>query len=110
MIAVDTDGGDKEGLDQAAASKGQQTAPLLTAHTFDEALAASKLLMPPVAPGETGNEFYTTQPFQLLSWYPRYEPEAAFFSERRPLRQSVLSAVCRPLRQSVLPAATRSLQ
>lgn len=49
----------------------QQAAPVLSAHTFDEALAASKLLQPPVAPGETGNQFYTTQPFQLLSWYPR---------------------------------------
>ena len=45
--------------------------------TFDEALAASKLLQPPVSPGDTGNHFYTTQPFQLLSWYPRYSSAAA---------------------------------
>jgi hypothetical protein len=41
--------------------------------TFDEALAATQPIQraPPVAPGQSGNDFYTVQPQQLLSWYPR---------------------------------------
>lgn len=35
------------------------------------ATAAPKLL-PPIIPGISGNPFLTDQPFQLLSWYPRY--------------------------------------
>eukprot|EP00884_Botryococcus_braunii_P006138 jgi/Botrbrau1/15525/Bobra.0123s0001.1 len=26
---------------------------------------------PPIAPGDSGNTFFTNQPFQVLSWYPR---------------------------------------
>lgn len=29
---------------------------------------------PPIAPGESGNTFFTNQPFQVLSWYPRWGP------------------------------------
>lgn len=41
--------------------------------SFEELLEASKILedRPPVPSGETGHEFYTMQPMQLLSWYPR---------------------------------------
>ena len=49
----------------------QPDAPLFA--TFDEALAATQPLKraPPVPPGQSGNTFYTVQPQQMLSWYPR---------------------------------------
>ena len=34
--------------------------------------SSASYLRPPVHPAESGNDFITTQPFQLLSWYPRY--------------------------------------
>lgn len=37
--------------------------------TIDEAV--EPLLLPPIEAAESGNNFYTTQPYQLLSWYPR---------------------------------------
>lgn len=58
-------------VDEAVATKNPAEQRPSDVHSFDEALAASNLLQQPVAPGETGNHFYTTQPFQLLSWYPR---------------------------------------
>lgn len=41
--------------------------------TFDEAVRETEQVMraPPVAPADSGNAFYTAQPFQVLSWYPR---------------------------------------
>jgi len=38
-----------------------------------EFLRASGLLQlrPPLRPAASGNEFYTVQPYQILSWYPR---------------------------------------
>ena len=49
-----------------------QSSPDKPAASFEEAVAASGLLLPAVAPGGTGNAFTTAQPFQLLSWYPRH--------------------------------------
>ena len=48
-----------------------QPGPNKPAASFEEAVAGSGLLLPAVAPGDTGNAFTTAQPFQLLSWYPR---------------------------------------
>ena len=44
--------------------------------TFDEAVRHTEQVMraPPVEPAESGNDFYTAQPFQVLSWYPRRAP------------------------------------
>ena len=44
--------------------------------TFDEAARHTAQVMraPPVEPAESGNDFYTAQPFQVLSWYPRRAP------------------------------------
>ena len=44
--------------------------------TFDEAARHTEQVMraPPVEPAESGNDFYTAQPFQVLSWYPRRAP------------------------------------
>jgi prolyl 4-hydroxylase len=41
--------------------------------SFEELLEASGMLAgrPPLVPGATGHPFYTMQPMQLLSWYPR---------------------------------------
>ena len=41
--------------------------------TFDEAARRTEQVLrsPPVQPAESGNDFYTAQPFQVLSWYPR---------------------------------------
>jgi len=41
--------------------------------TFDEAARETEQVVraPPVAPADSGNAFYTAQPFQVLSWYPR---------------------------------------
>lgn len=41
--------------------------------TFEELVDASGVLedRPPVPTGESGHPFYTVQPMQLLSWYPR---------------------------------------
>jgi prolyl 4-hydroxylase len=41
--------------------------------SFEELLEASGMLAnhPPLLPGATGHSFYTMQPMQLLSWYPR---------------------------------------
>jgi hypothetical protein len=41
--------------------------------TFDEAARQTEqfLRAPPVEPARSGNDFYTAQPFQILSWYPR---------------------------------------
>lgn len=41
--------------------------------TFEELVEASGMLdaYPPVPHGESGHSFYTVQPMQLLSWYPR---------------------------------------
>lgn len=41
--------------------------------SFEELLEASGMLAghPPLTPGATGHSFYTMQPMQLLSWYPR---------------------------------------
>ena len=41
--------------------------------TFDE--ATEPLLLPSIQPGDSGNDFYTTQPYQLISWYPRSVPK-----------------------------------
>ena len=42
-------------------------------NTFEEAVEASGLLddRPPEDAGDSGHSFYTVQPMQLLSWYPR---------------------------------------
>ena len=44
-----------------------------TVNTFEEAVEVSGLLddRPPGEAGATGHSFYTVQPMQLLSWYPR---------------------------------------
>jgi hypothetical protein len=34
--------------------------------------ASQKPAAQPIAPGESGNTFVTDQPFQVLSWYPRW--------------------------------------
>ena len=41
--------------------------------SFEELVYASHMLddRPPVPHGESGHSFYTVQPMQLLSWYPR---------------------------------------
>lgn len=41
--------------------------------TFEDVIEASGILKdrPPVEHGESGHPFYTVQPMQLLSWYPR---------------------------------------
>jgi hypothetical protein len=41
--------------------------------SFEELVEASGMLAdrPPLAPGASGHAFYTVQPMQLLSWYPR---------------------------------------
>ena len=41
--------------------------------TFDE--ATEPLLLPSIQPGDSGNDFHTTQPYQLISWYPRSIPK-----------------------------------
>ncbi len=47
------------------------TEPLFS--TFEEALAATKAIQraPSVKGAESGNDFYSVQPQQLISWYPR---------------------------------------
>ena len=41
--------------------------------SFEEAVAATEALQraPAVTPAHSGNDFYTSQPLQIISWYPR---------------------------------------
>ncbi|KAK9841956.1 hypothetical protein WJX81_000879 [Elliptochloris bilobata] len=53
--------------------------------TFDEAARHTQQVLrsPPVEPAESGNSFYTAQPFQVLSWYPRMVLYPGFLDQAR---------------------------
>ncbi|CAL5227680.1 g10688 [Coccomyxa viridis] len=53
--------------------------------SFEEAVAATEALLraPPVKPAHTGNEFYSSQPLQIISWYPRIILFPGFIDEQR---------------------------
>ncbi|GMH40574.1 hypothetical protein BSKO_08478 [Bryopsis sp. KO-2023] len=46
-------------------------------------LAAKDDLPAPLIPGESGNDFYTNAPFQILSWYPRVLVFPNFINDER---------------------------
>lgn len=46
-------------------------------------LAAKDELPTPLIPGDSGNAFYTTAPYQILSWYPRVLVYPSFIDNER---------------------------
>ena len=68
------------GPDAARAGLGPVGAPNSTQQeasgqprTYEQAMVATSLYdrFPPIEPGDSGSKMYVTQPFQVLSWYPR---------------------------------------
>jgi hypothetical protein len=77
--AMEIGGNKRVETDAALANKVSEgpKAALAGSHfqTFEELTHASGMLAsrPPAIPGNSGNINYTVQPFQQLSWYPRYQ-------------------------------------
>ena len=59
-------------VDEALQQQPQQADSLAQQAAVHGNITAASYFRPPVPPAESGNAFITTQPFQLLSWYPRY--------------------------------------
>ncbi|CAK0751918.1 hypothetical protein CVIRNUC_002105 [Coccomyxa viridis] len=53
--------------------------------SFEDAMASTAAVQraPPVQPGQSGNDFYSSQPLQIISWYPRIILFPGFIDEER---------------------------